>query len=64
MKIEWQDYGFLVIFWCMAISLLAENPHVKIGFSIAELVIMLIILVIKEKEFTKEEKEEEDDDNN
>lgn len=64
MKIEFTDYAMLLIFWCMIISLLATNPYVKIGFSMAELVIVLIVTIIKQTELLKEEMEAEDDDDN
>lgn len=64
MKIEFTDYAMLLIFWCVIISLLATNPYVKIGFSMAELVIVLIVTIIKQTELLKEEMEAEDDDDN
>lgn len=63
MKIEWQDYSILIVLCCCAISLLAEDPYVKIGFSLIELVIMFITTIIIEKKLNKEEKEDKNDDN-
>lgn len=57
MEIKWTDYVLLIISICIVISILAENPYIKIGFAIIELLIALITMIVTEVENKKIEKD-------
>lgn len=56
-KIDWGDWVSLLLFLCCVISLLAENPYVKLAFLMAEAVIALISSIVELIITRKEDKE-------
>lgn len=47
-KIEWSDYIVLILFLCGVISILVDNPWIKMIFVVVELIIGLISTIILE----------------
>ena len=57
LKIEWNDWMVLIVLLCATISILSNNPHIKIILSIAEIIIVWFSLILMAIIAKKEEKE-------